>query len=80
MIVDCNVSIEARCAAGLDHLITNRIRHMDTIVELLWHICKNEDRDVAGRFAVLVWTLWENRNNKVWHGEYEGGSKVGLKE
>jgi hypothetical protein len=53
---------------------------MDTIVELLWHICKNEDRDVAGRFAVLVWTLWENRNNKVWHGEYEGGSKVGLKE
>ncbi|MCI01688.1 BZIP-like protein, partial [Trifolium medium] len=72
-------SVEARIAAGLDLIITSRVRHMSKTDEVLLDICKKEDKDVAGQFAMLVWSLWNNRNNKVWNGEHEGGRQLGMK-
>ncbi|KAK2423957.1 zinc finger CCCH domain protein [Trifolium repens] len=33
----------------------------------------------ATSFAVLVWTLWKNRNNSVWNNEKETGRCLGVK-
>ncbi|XP_058726215.1 uncharacterized protein LOC131597540 [Vicia villosa] len=37
-----------------------------------------EDRMVAGRVAVLIDTLWRNRNNLIWNNESVGCSNLGL--
>ncbi|KAK2449324.1 hypothetical protein QL285_008530 [Trifolium repens] len=39
----------------------------------------HEDRATAGRFAVLMWTLWKNRNDKVWNDVKEAGRSLGFK-
>ncbi|PNX78963.1 ribonuclease H, partial [Trifolium pratense] len=78
-LFNCSDSVEARIAAGLDCIIADRVRHMSTAEEVLLDICKNEDRDVAGKFAMLVWSLWNNRNSKVWNGEHDGGRCIGVK-
>jgi hypothetical protein len=42
-------------------------------------ICRYENRDVAGKFATLVWEMWNNRNNSVWNNVKEPGQTVGIK-
>jgi ribonuclease HI len=77
-LVSCNVSTEARIAAGLNEVITSRLRHIKTAADLILDVCRGEDTDVAGRFATLVWTLWNNRNNAVWNGDHERGTRLGV--
>jgi hypothetical protein len=77
-LVSCNVSTEARIAAGLNEVITSRLRHIKIAADLILDVCRGEDTDVAGRFATLVWTLWNNRNNAVWNGDHERGTRLGV--
>ncbi|CAJ2676822.1 unnamed protein product [Trifolium pratense] len=42
-------------------------------------ICSSEDKTTAGLFAMLVWTLWNNRNNRVWNETSEPGRSLGTK-
>jgi ribonuclease HI len=76
---NCHESIQAIQSAGLDHVITARTQHFSTVAELIFSICTNEDRATAGRFAVLMWTLWKNRNDKVWNDVKEAGRSLGFK-
>ncbi|PNY09422.1 hypothetical protein L195_g005974 [Trifolium pratense] len=62
-----------------DFILTGRMGHMRAADEVILDICKNEDKDVAGQFAVLVWLFRSNRNNKVWNGEHEEGRGLGIK-
>ncbi|MCI18141.1 hypothetical protein A2U01_0039293, partial [Trifolium medium] len=39
----------------------------------------NEDKDIAGRFAVLMWVVWNNRNSRVWSDMKETGHGLGVK-
>ncbi|GAU35387.1 hypothetical protein TSUD_160380 [Trifolium subterraneum] len=40
-------SVVARQSAGLDHVISSRLQHINTAKELIMHICKFEDKEVA---------------------------------
>jgi ribonuclease HI len=79
LLVNCPNSIEARRTAGLDDLITSRLSRNTTAAALIFDICSTADRELAGRFATLVWTLWQNRNNKVWQGDQECSRRLGVK-
>ncbi|XP_045802382.1 uncharacterized protein LOC123895962 [Trifolium pratense] len=39
--------------------------------------CTNDDADTAGMFAMLLWVLWNNINNKVWNDSQEIGRNLG---
>jgi hypothetical protein len=78
LIVNCPSTIEARRAAGLEDLVTSRLSRHTTVTALILDICRTADRDIAGRFATLIWTLWQNRNNMVWQDEQECGQRVGV--
>ncbi|GAU27275.1 hypothetical protein TSUD_125560 [Trifolium subterraneum] len=75
----CNDSIHARQAAGLEHVISTRLQQLRTTQEVIFNICKGEDRMIAGQFAVLLWTLWNNRNDKVWNESRTPGRSLGIK-
>jgi hypothetical protein len=64
---------------GLDHIIAGRIQQFQTAHEVIKDICYSEISDTAGLFAMLIWTLWNNRNDKVWNGSKEAGRCLGIK-
>ncbi|XP_058784450.1 uncharacterized protein LOC131659256 [Vicia villosa] len=39
--------------------------------EVNWQVCSAVDRKVVGRFAVMIETLWHNRNTFIWNNEKE---------
>ncbi|XP_045792146.1 uncharacterized protein LOC123886917 [Trifolium pratense] len=52
---------------------------------LLWRICKGclltnaaFDCNEAGKAAMLLWVLWQNRNNWVWNNMKEQGQQIGI--
>jgi hypothetical protein len=79
MLVDCEVSDQARRAAGLGNIFDAWFQQVSTAQELVHAICSGEDKDKAGMFAMLVWTLWNNRNNKVWNDASKTGRNIGFK-
>jgi hypothetical protein len=78
LIVNCPISVEARRAAGLEDIVTHHLLHTGSAAELIFKICRLADRDLAGRFATLAWSLWQNRNNKVWQDDHENGRRLGV--
>jgi hypothetical protein len=46
--------------------------------EILMHICRYEDKNTAGKVAMLAWVLWNNRNNCIWNNEREAGQQLGV--
>ncbi|CAJ2648983.1 uncharacterized protein LOC123904536 [Trifolium pratense] len=50
---------------------------MSSAKDIILSICEGEDADTARRFAMLLWVLWNNRNNKVWNDSQEIGHNLG---
>jgi ribonuclease HI len=78
-ILTCSSSVQARHTAGLDSFLSNRMQHASSIRELILDVCVNESADDAGRFAMLAWVLWQNRNNKLWNAAQDTGRNLGFK-
>jgi ribonuclease HI len=78
LIVTCPSTVEARRSAGLEELLIERVPRYTSAADLILDICRTADCDIAGRFATLVWFLWQNRNNKVWQNEQECGRRLGI--
>ncbi|MCI17899.1 hypothetical protein A2U01_0039050, partial [Trifolium medium] len=47
--------------------------------DVLLDICRTEDRETAGRAAMLMWVIWNNRNCSVWNASRESGRCLGAK-
>jgi hypothetical protein len=60
-------------AAGLDEVISMREQTFNTEKEVIMHICLYESKDTAGKFEMLAWVLWNNRNNCVRNNGKEEG-------
>jgi ribonuclease HI len=76
---NCQDSIQALQAAGLESIVRTRTQRFQTAAELVFSICSEEDRATTGLFALLLWTVWQHRNNKVWNGVQEAGRSIGFK-
>jgi ribonuclease HI len=75
----CGDSIQARLSAGLDNVINSRLQQYNNVSDVIHDICEQEDTNTAGLFALMVWLLWQNRNNCVWNNERESGRSIGIK-
>jgi hypothetical protein len=54
VLVDCEVSAEARRAAGLESIVETRVQQVNNAQEMVYAICSCEDKDMAGMFAMLT--------------------------
>jgi ribonuclease HI len=79
VFLTCNDSVLARQTAGLDHIVTARVQSCQTLSEIIFTICQEESRSTAGQFATLLYSVWNNRNNKVWNDKQESGRNIGVK-
>ncbi|PNX57741.1 pentatricopeptide repeat-containing protein, partial [Trifolium pratense] len=79
VLFSCNYSIQAIQYAGLEHIVLSRMQQFCSVQAVIHDICSVEDNDTAGTFAMLVWVLWNNRNNSVWNSSKEPGQSLGFK-
>jgi hypothetical protein len=57
--------IEAWNVLGLGDVISSRLHLFDRMDKLIFDVCAHESELVAGRMAILIWTIWNNRNNLI---------------
>ncbi|XP_058758128.1 uncharacterized protein LOC131631355 [Vicia villosa] len=64
--------------SGLHDIIISRLHSFHDVKSIILDICTNEDSRTAGRFAVMIDVLWNNRNNAIWNHEREEVDTLGL--
>jgi hypothetical protein len=75
---ECEATKEAWHYMGLNHIIQARMNNCHDISELIFDICRNEDKQVAGKVAVMFWCMWQNRNNYVWNNNKISAQQIGM--
>jgi hypothetical protein len=75
----CEGSREAWSVMGLDHIIQQQMQGIHNIKELIFNLCCFENIHVAGKVAVLIWHIWQNRNDQVWNNNKLSARQVGIK-
>jgi hypothetical protein len=78
-LFDCNDSRRAWQTAGLEPLILQSTQTFHTPYECLMDICRNANKDTAGKVAMVFCVLWNNRNNRVWNQSKESGHQLDYK-
>jgi hypothetical protein len=79
ILFECTNSVAAWQNAGLFACLQPRLQRCSTVKEVLFYICCHEEKEMAGKIAMLIWVMWNNRNNCVWNGEKEIGQQLGYK-
>ncbi|MCI26617.1 putative reverse transcriptase, partial [Trifolium medium] len=72
-------STQARQAAGLEQTIAPRLQQVCSAADVIFDICSTENKETTGTFAMLLWVLWNDRNNRVWNDMNEPGTSLGVK-
>ncbi|GAU51577.1 hypothetical protein TSUD_414260 [Trifolium subterraneum] len=75
----CSVNRQVWNEAGLQAVIEPRLRQLNDVKSVLFEICINESKEVAGSVAMTLWCLWQNRNNCVWNGVKDSAKEVAIK-
>ncbi|GAU34086.1 hypothetical protein TSUD_255820 [Trifolium subterraneum] len=78
MFFDCEGHKDAWSSAGLHQIIQTRFDKFYNISDLLFDICRLEDKQVAGKTATLLWCIWQNRNSNVWNNNKLSAQQVGI--
>ncbi|XP_058733855.1 uncharacterized protein LOC131605526 [Vicia villosa] len=74
----CISTFQSWRAAGLLALIDSCIHSFHDAKSLIFDVCSREDRRDAGRFAMVLESLWRSRNNVVWQDDREDAIRIGL--
>jgi ribonuclease HI len=78
LFFNCEAVQEAWIVMGLSQVIQSR-RHVFTEArELIFDICRTETNSNASKAAVLVWIIWQIRNNKVWNDGNTSAVQAGM--
>jgi ribonuclease HI len=79
VLFNCVASMQVWHYAGLEDVFLRRVQNAANVQHVIHTICTHEEKEIAGRFAMTVWVLWNNRNNKVWNDVAEPGRSLGVK-
>jgi ribonuclease HI len=79
VLFGCESSRLAWHGAGLYNMIATYIQQDNSAKEIIMKLCRFSDRKDAGKAAMLIWILWNNRNNWLWNQEKEQWQQLGFK-
>ncbi|CAJ2667453.1 unnamed protein product [Trifolium pratense] len=78
VLFDCEESKNCWNVAGLYDVITGRLNQYNDAKEVIFDICSKESKDVAGRVAMTIWLIWNNRNQWIWNHEKRNALQLGV--
>jgi ribonuclease HI len=79
VLFGCNDSQQVWIEAGLRDIIEPRLLASNDVKSIIFDICRNESVSIAGHCAMVVWCLWNQRNNWVWNGVKDSAKEVALR-
>jgi ribonuclease HI len=69
---------EAWTVMGLSQIIEPRLHIFLNPRDLIFDICKQVSAIEASKAAVIIWFLWQHRNNKVWSESNATAYQIGM--
>ncbi|MCI09498.1 pentatricopeptide repeat-containing protein, partial [Trifolium medium] len=75
---ECEGNKEAWTTMDLNHVLQSRINSSQNTRALIFDICRYDNKQVAGKIAVLLWCIWQNRNNEVWNNSKLSAQQIGM--
>jgi hypothetical protein len=51
---------------------------LHNVREFIFDVLCHESKQVAGKMAMLLWTIWQNRNSMVWNNNKLNARQIGL--
>ncbi|XP_045797989.1 uncharacterized protein LOC123892220 [Trifolium pratense] len=62
---------------GLSSVMVFAACQQGSATDRVFALCRNEDYETIGRVASLFWSIWHNRNDKIWNDNLRTPSQVG---
>ncbi|KAK2361157.1 hypothetical protein QL285_086341 [Trifolium repens] len=78
LFFNCEAVKEAWNVMGLSHIIQPRLLAFNNARDLIFDICRKEAEIDVSKAAVLVWIIWQSRNNKVWNESTTSAVQTGI--
>jgi hypothetical protein len=78
MFFSCGSVKEAWQTMELSHVIDSRLPLFHNTCDFIFDICRNASVLEASKVAVLVWFLWQHRNNIVWNDSSATSQQIGV--
>ncbi|GAU46064.1 hypothetical protein TSUD_401430 [Trifolium subterraneum] len=73
----CAVARDSWCAAGLSSVLHNDAYQQSNVMDRIFAVCNNESSDIVGRVPMLLWCIWQNRNDKLWNDNVQTPRQIG---
>ncbi|GAU47759.1 hypothetical protein TSUD_387180 [Trifolium subterraneum] len=73
----CAVARDSWSAAGLSSILHNATYQQTNAMDRIFAVCSNESSDTVGRVAMLLWCIWQNRNDKLWNDNVQMPHQIG---
>ncbi|GAU39232.1 hypothetical protein TSUD_396790 [Trifolium subterraneum] len=73
----CAVAWDSWCVAGLSSVLHNDAYQQSNAMGRIFAVCSNENSDIVGRVAMLLWCIWQNRNDKLWNDNVQTPRQIG---
>ncbi|GAU35928.1 hypothetical protein TSUD_69610 [Trifolium subterraneum] len=73
----CAVARDSWSAAGLSSVLHNATYQQTNAMDRIFAVCSNESSDTVGRVAMLLWSIWHNRNDKLWNDNVQMSRQIG---
>ncbi|MCH89277.1 putative ribonuclease H protein, partial [Trifolium medium] len=64
-------------AAGLSSVLGSAACQQGSAADRVFALCRNEDYATIGRVAMLLWSIWHNRNDKIWNDNARSPNQIG---
>ncbi|CAJ2644561.1 unnamed protein product [Trifolium pratense] len=64
-------------AAGLSSVLGSAACQQGSAADRVFALCRNEDYATIGRVAMLLWSIWHNRNDKIWNDNVRTPNQIG---
>jgi ribonuclease HI len=65
--------------SGLRNIIEPRLLASNDVNSLIFDLCRSESASIVGHFAMVVWCIWNHRNNWVWNGVKDTAKEVAMR-
>jgi ribonuclease HI len=72
----CCDSQQVWIESGLREVIEPRLLAHNDVKSVIFELCRSESAETIGHFAMVIWCIWNNRNNWVWNGVKDSAKEV----
>ncbi|GAU48309.1 hypothetical protein TSUD_324900 [Trifolium subterraneum] len=75
LLLRCAVARDS--ATSLSSVLHNAAYQQSNAMDRIFVVCSNESSNTVGRVTMLLWSIWHNRNDKLWNDNVQTPRHIG---